>query len=232
MRQLLISILALLYPLAGLAGEQPVQLVTAVDSHQSASSAYRQFIAELFGRIPAAYTLSYRPARRAEMELANRQFDGDAGRGADFGSKYPELIRVDPSYFELRFFAISYARSVTAWRDLYGLNIAYLRGIVAVESQLGAHAKLYPSDSVTACIRMVKAHRVEACILNSAAPANQEFTDATPALSNTEFGHSPVYFWLTPQHQVLAQQISTVLRQMQKDGSLARYQRRFEPPSN
>ncbi|WP_348943930.1 hypothetical protein ABHF33_10540 [Chitinibacter sp. FCG-7] len=207
--------------------EQTIHLVTPVDQQQAIGKAQAQLIKTLFELSQIPYTLSYRPARRAELELQEQKFDGDAGRSAEFGLRYPKLIRVEPSYFPLYFYAISYEQHIRQWSDLYGLDVAYPRGIVTVELQLGGRANLNPNDSISACIRMVKARRVQVCVLNSGTPVDHEFHSATPALKKDEFARMGTHIWLDPKHQAVAKKLSRALEKMQKDGSLARFQQQI-----
>ncbi len=209
--------------------ESTLSLVTVVEPDTPTGQAVRDFVAELFARIQTPYQLSYRPALRAEYEFKNGSFAGDIGRSTAFANRFPQAIRVDPEYFSLPFYAISYDRSVTGWSDLHGQKIAYLRGIAAVEDQLKTRSSLHPSDSVSACLKMVKARRVDFCILNAGTPPNAEFTQ--PMLRQSQFAALNTYIWLAPEQTTLAGKLSKALQSMQKDGSLARHQQRFLNPN-
>ncbi|WP_373974303.1 transporter substrate-binding domain-containing protein [Chitinibacter sp. SCUT-21] len=208
----------------------PIKLVTIVPLESPTGQVQVRFINDLFARIHTPVQLVFRPAKRAELEFKAGHFDGDAGRTGEFAKQNPSALRVEPSFFSLPVFAITRELKITQWSELYGRKVGYIRGVVLVENQLQQRSPLSPSDSASACVRMLKARRIDVCILSAGIPPDAEFTQAKPALVLSEFTHLTTHLWLLPRHQPLARQLSSALKSMQKDGSLPRYQQLFRNP--
>ncbi|WP_410499846.1 hypothetical protein [Chitinibacter sp. S2-10] len=205
---------------------EPLRLVTVLPPELPATAAHKRFIQDLFQRIKTPYTLEYRPARRAIVEFKSGMFDGDAGRVSLFAAIYPEAIRVNPSFVTIKFYSLSMGNqlNIQNWADLRPYSVAYPRGIVAIESMLAPSERLNPVNSVDVCMKMLKARRVDSCILMNALISEREIEDARKMFTVQQFAELSVHLWLEPKHRALASQLSAALNQMQLDGSLQRYQ--------
>lgn len=226
------SLIAAFLATANVLGSEPLKMISTLPPESPQAAPFNQFISSLFQRSHLAYTITYLPSKRAGMAFTQGQFDGDVARTDFMAQLYPAAIRVLPSYISNPYFAISRDLNIKNWKALEGLRIAYLRGNLLVENQLGSKAILNPIDQIDSCIKMVKAERVDVCILHGGARPTAEFTEAKPALRIDQFDSVSIYIWLAPQHRAQAVQLGKTLSEMQKDGSLAAFQATILNPAS
>lgn len=165
------------------------------------------------------------PLRRAPVMLRSGQLDGDFLRTPAFFDANPDLLRVEPALHQLAYWV---HRRPPCGRqpqpaDFSGLRVAYLRGAVAVESQLQT-AQLEAVSSPGDALLRLEQGRSEATVLAFTpamlSAAQRAFPDLChdrlPLLS-LDFFHA-----LAPQHAALRPRLSAAVRSMQQDGFSAR----------
>lgn len=220
----LVRLLAYLLAMTSVSASEPLKMVSTLDPNNPVNTQFNLFINTVFQRSNISYSLTYLPTKRAANEFISGKFAGDVARTDFMAHVYPEAIRVLPAYISNPYFAISHNLNINQWESMQGLRIAYLRGNLIVEARLGDKAALNPVDQVDSCIKMVKAKRVDVCILHAGTRPGTQFTDAKPALRMDQFDTVNIYIWLAPQYRTQAARLGKTIREMQKDGSLAEFQ--------
>lgn len=201
----------------------PLRLVTILALERPIMVAERQLLDVAFARAGLRYALEFNPAERALAGFQNGSLDGDVNRIATFHQSYADAIRVEPHVQTAFFYAVGnpVATAPASWQDLAKYRIAYVRGFKGIEIRTAAVPQREVTDSDEACLRMAQARRVDWCVL----PADRK--GAWPLIA--QFGEPmigalidaiKVYIWLGPQHREAAQQLSRVLREMDRAGEL------------
>jgi hypothetical protein len=219
-----VRLLACLLAMTSVSASEPLKMLSTLAPDSPLNAQFNLFINTVFQRSNISYTLTYLPTKRAANEFITGKFAGDVARTDFMAQVYPEAIQVLPAYISNPYFAISRNLNIKKWESMQGLRIAYLRGNLIVETLLGAKATLNPVDQVDSCIKMVKAQRVDICILNAGSRPTTEFTEAKPALRMDQFDTVNIYIWLAPQYRTQAERLGKTISEMQKDGSLAVFQ--------
>jgi hypothetical protein len=211
----------------------PLRLVTILAPERPIMVAERQLLDVAFARAGLRYTLELNPAERALASFQNGSFDGDINRIATFYQSYPDAIRVEPHIQTAVFYAVGQPGGTlpASWQDLVKYRIAYVRGYKGIEIRTATVPNREVTDSDEACLRMAQSRRVDWCVLPAERkgdwPLSAQYgAPMVGALLDT----IKVYVWLGPQHKDAAQQLTRVLREMERSGELQKIMSSFRLP--
>lgn len=201
--------------LSTLAAAESLPLVSSIEPGSPSERILRQRLDLLFGKAGLSYTLTYRPAQRAELELQNGQFAGDPARTLAFGLRHPQLLRLQAPLAISHYYAFSQQQRINSWQDLHGLSVSYPRGSRELEQILRGQATLWPVDSLQSCLAMVRAARSQICVTSSAVPLQRELSSLQRSWRISQFAPLAVYLYLQPEHAAAAQRLDPILSNLQ-----------------
>lgn len=164
------------------------------------------------------------PAKRSLLQAAAGTFDGEACRVYSVGEKFKTLRRVDASHISMdnyAWFAAGRASEIDP-NNLRNYHIGILAGIV----RLTNHTETWNrSIAATApqLFKMVESHRIHAAILSEITGTitiNQNFKPQDFLRSAEPLISDPLYHYLFERNEALIPLITSVIGEMQQDGSL------------
>ena len=188
-------------------------------------------LTEAFKRLGIAFELKTYPAKRLPIEVNYEIIDGDSHRVFNFNkdNKYPNLIRVEESIqsVEQSVFTKLPNLKVNGWKSLSSYSIIYLAGIKVIEN--GLEEANIPKENRRQVFNIDKAFvlldkgRGDLVIVS---PSTGRCTLKKLELLNSgiKLLEPPVfkiklYPYMHKKHKVIAIKLSTILKNMKKDGT-------------
>lgn len=186
--------------------------------------ALRTMLDVLFERAGLSYSLTAVPIERAFVELEQGRFDGDISRHSAFQEQLPGAIRVDPAHSRALHLALTKPGGprVQSWQDLQSVQFAIARGFKLLEVRSSHLPGRVLATGPEACIRMVEADRVQACLTPSYTATERPGRELGINLEAQVFDQAPIHLWLRAGLQDEARRLSTAMTALQREGVLDR----------
>ena len=188
-------------------------------------------LTEAYQRLGIKMNVVYLPSERA-IWSANKKFtDGVLFRAAGIENKFPQLHQVNVPLLTTKISAYSKGKrfKINGWESLNAYQIAYLRGLKAVEINTAQiKSQTFRVNSLAQAMKMLDAGRVDLVLAGNFNDSNESFAafpDVTvlkPAIA--EF---PVYHYLHQQHLALVPKLEAVLTEMQTDNTINKIKAHF-----
>jgi polar amino acid transport system substrate-binding protein len=220
--------------------EKTILLVGADETKRSTHGQWLKLIyTEVFRRL--GYKLKYEgyPATRASIKSAFGEVEGEISRVSEYGSKHPNLIRVDESHFTINFsaYAIDPKIKLDGWKSLGETNypIGYRRGVMLCELKLPefvSSQKLMQASSVEQGLNQIVGGRVGVFVgvqrvIEDTIRDNRQF-DHTALRRVGIIDTVSVHAYIHKNYQFLVPKISGVLKQMKAEGLIKKYRKMIE----
>jgi polar amino acid transport system substrate-binding protein len=185
----------------------------------------RQEFGEAYHRLGIDVTFASVPSARS-LEMANEgASDADAGRTAEVGARFDNLVRVPSTIIELEYRAISRDRkiAVTGWDSLKGHRICVLLGDKLIESHTdGLDREM--ARGMPSALKMLQAGRCDVLIASQFAWS--EFDNIAPGKyceSDAPLLSVAIYHFVNKRHADLVPELTRILDSMHKDGTSDRF---------
>ncbi|MDO6683909.1 MULTISPECIES: hypothetical protein [unclassified Agarivorans] len=193
---------------------------------------------EAFSRM--GITLRYRifPAKRASLYSDKGEVDGELSRVFDYGTKHPNLIRVEEHHVLSVFSAFSAdpAIKLDGWESLKKdttLNVEYRRGIKKSTEKLVAivpSKHLSAVNSIQRAVERLLKGRTDVFVEPEDSVTDflksetfQDISQGTPIYKAGTMEIVSSHLWLHKKHQSLVIPLSTILSDMKKEGLFELY---------
>lgn len=228
-RRLLAAALASLAAPEALAAETLV--VTAVNK-TGASAVAARLLTEIYRRAGLNLQIDVQPAPRASLTALSDKADGELIRIASYGQTYPQLLRVDPSFYRVsvRAYALpARAVSVQSRDDLKHYSLGSIRGMVYVQEMTEHHPALTLTQNPLQLFRMLAAGRVDVALCttqaaqSSIAELGLKDLDSSPDLARFELHH-----YLHMRRKDVAPRVAEVIRGLRDSGELEQLTAQYE----
>lgn len=233
----LVLLLSLLMATQAVSSEikQKIFLVGSIETKQSFHGRWLELIyTEVFKRL--GYSLKYEgyPAKRASRISDMGDADGEIHRVYDYGNKHSNVIRVEESHFSIYFsaYGVDPKIQLNGWESLRetNYNVGYRHGVKKTESKL---PELVPKNQLRMAIK------IEQGLRQVLAGRSEIFIDVQHVIEDSlktdnKFKHSNLHrlgimeettahAFLYKTHKSLAPKVSSVLKQMKKEGVIDKY---------
>ena len=234
--------------LAALAGAAPVRaqargpivMTTVIPKDEAPLGQWLNLIyREAFRRLGLELVYVYLPPRRGEVDADAGNVDGELARGPDYGASHPALVRVEEPAMMLTMsaFTVDPVIRVQGWESLQSARyrIEYRAGFRGPEEQLALFARGASVSSVATTgqgLQKLVAGRTDMYIdleeyvatrLHDAPFANSERIVKAGVLAKFA-----VHAYLNRKHAALQPALSAALRDMKKEGLIAKYRAQAE----
>jgi polar amino acid transport system substrate-binding protein len=206
-------------------------VVTAVNKSGSSAVAAR-LLTEIYRRAGLGLQIDVLPAPRASLMTLSDKADGELVRIASYGQIYPQLLRVDPSFYRVSVRAYSLparSASVQTRDDLRHYSVGSIRGMIYAQELTENHPALTLTQSPLQLFRMLVAGRLDVAISTTlSAPSalaslGIKDLDASPDLARFDLHH-----YLHIRHKDIAPRIGEVIRRMRDSGELEQVTQQYE----
>jgi hypothetical protein len=186
----------------------------------------QRILAEVYRRAGLRFHATPMPAQRAARMSRNGQTDGEVARIASFFTTRPDMLRIEPAIYETQ--TSVFARrgsefSITQRKDLVGLRVGIVRGVLHAQAAVAGLGRLEEVSSYEQLYRMLESGRLDVVVDT---PLNHSYVVHALELRNTmpvgNLGREPLYHALARKHADAARKISEVLSEMQASGELQR----------
>ena len=226
---LLIALLASPAAVALQAQAPPTRLVLGTYADAVQAEVGEGVLREAYRRIGITIEVQRLAGDVALGRSAAGEVDGDILRVDGISESFPDLVQVPipVTYIEVAVYARDSVIRALDWRDLEGLRVATVRGLMALERSVGdlrvrlvdTFAELYP---------LLGSGQVDAIV----APVDQTelaMARGTRRLVRGDLlGTFLLYHYLNRRHAALVPRIEPVLKSMLLDGTMARIRQTTE----
>jgi len=224
----LLTLLALCMALLGAPGRaaEPLRIASWSRSSEPATRAAEAVLSRAYAELAQPIEFVELPVRRALQALLAGEVNANLFRVAALAQEQPQLRRVETPVLTL--VAYSYANKggprPASWRELAGLRVAHLRGVLLIERELPAEAHRTEAASVDELFRLLALKMVDVVVTvepRLAPPLGQRISPAF-ARAEAELAVQPMYHYLSERHAELARRLDAVLARMKASGELDR----------
>ena len=209
------------------------EIVIAVRDDFSYSKLYVEILTEAYRRINQPVSFSYLPGG-SSLKYSNSgelNIGGEAGRLAGVLNTYSNLrkIAVPIYYSELTIFSNNKNMLVNSWEELNEFNVVTRIGYKFVINKLkGQRLKVVENTDIA--LLLVNKNRADVAVLSMGdgiKAINRLKLDnvypITPVLEKL-----PVFHMLNKRHESLIPKLELVLREMEKEGLLVKFSKKYE----
>lgn len=223
---------------AGAAESGPKMVMTSMLPEDSTQGKWMKLIyTEAFRRIGMKMVYKYLPAKRATVESNEGGVDGDLYRAYRYGNFHPDLVRVGETVYiaNVSAFATDPAIQLNGWDSLKGTEyrVDYRRGVKLCEYAL---PEIVPKKRLSVVslwshgLRKLVAGWTDIYVdvedvIMKALKTDKNF-DEVRRVGVMEI--APVHAYLHNKHKSLAPKLSSVLKQMKKEGLIEQYRKATE----
>ena len=190
---------------------------------------------EVFRRLNINMTVVYHPLKRASIETSAGKADGEPARIYEYGTLYPDLVRVEESVFPMTVAAYTTDISIgelNGWKSLKNTNylVEYPRGMKICESNLTKVIKpefLSTISETSPGLEKLIRKRTDIYIddVNSVLPLlhlhSSELQEKIHLAGIMEA--VPLYMYVHKKHASLAPQLASILRELKAEGLIEQY---------
>jgi polar amino acid transport system substrate-binding protein len=227
MRRLLILLwLLLALPVAA----EPLRL--ARNDKPAEQDVAAQLLREIALRADLQLLITPLPAARATHMIERGPLQGEVARLADYGDSHPQLLRVEPAYYQLHFAV--FCRSDRAWTiqqaaDLQGRSVGIIRGVPHARQLAAAAAQLVEVDDAQQLYAMLNAGRIELAIDTVLNGQYQLQLRHFPQLQlRAVLMELPMFVYLRPEQQMLGERLAAVISHLSASGELSQLTAQLE----
>ena len=199
-------------------------VVISVIANEQTHELAKPVVREAYHRIGYTVVFDPLPARRA-LEWANDGVtDGDLARIEGTERKFPNLIRISAPVFHFTgsAFATDASRAISEWKDLAGLNIGIVRGILY--SEIGTEGMdPIPTNDMTHLFKLLTLGRINVAIAALDAgriEIHRNFMDAGIHPIGDPLWAAPLFHYVHVKNGHLVQKLEAALKDMEAEGAI------------
>jgi polar amino acid transport system substrate-binding protein len=211
--------------ISSLAAEERV--ITASATSKSRTAAAAQRILEIaYREIGYVLKAEYVPGKRSLFKANNGQTDGELARIKSIGHKYPNLVRVPESLFDMR--GMAYVRNraikIQSLDDLKHYRVGHVRGIQwAVELTTGQDARI--TTDADQLFQLLANDRLEIALesfYTGTAEIRKNFSKSEIAMLEKPLVVKPFFHYLHKKNGQIVDPLNRQLRKMKDSGEIDR----------
>jgi polar amino acid transport system substrate-binding protein len=227
--KIFILLLMLLTQNAALA-QTSLKLAAIADS--SLSDVSTRILTDIFKHAGIDLSVVSLPARRASTEARIGELDGETARNGNYADAYPELVRIDPSYYAYQtsaFVKTGSAINITKREDLLPYRIGIVRGVKTASDLVLGASHITEASHVEQLLLMLRLNRFDIAIASSlAANVAGKKLGIDTVEERTVLSKTDLFVHLHVKHQALVPLISQTILTLKKSGELAKIIRAAE----
>lgn len=172
------------------------------------------------------------PAGRATLQLTTGQIDGELARIHDYGNSYPEMVRVEPPYQQIRtvvFARTDFALPAAGNIPLQAYTVGIVRGVQHAENAAAAATDITRVTRSTQLIAMLAAQRfdlaVDAALNGAYAIRALQITNVREVAT---LQRQDLYLYLHRRHAKLVPAIAKSILAARQNGNLVKWTKAAE----
>ncbi|NRD72324.1 hypothetical protein HQQ94_03515 [Shewanella sp. VB17] len=188
---------------------------------------------DAFNRLNIDFSYTIMPSIRASRMSDLGKVDGEIARDANYGTKHPNLVRINESIASgsLSAFAYNPLVNIRSWNDIYNsqYKVEYYRGSFLAHQRLSKHIspdRLSTSSTPEQSLRKLIRARIDIYVgptkITNQQAATAEFANEHLQRLTTLEEHIH-YGYLHQRHSELAITLAEVFRQMKAEGTFDAY---------
>jgi polar amino acid transport system substrate-binding protein len=213
---------------SGISHANPEMTASTLFEGDPATLVATRILTEAYSHLGITLKVVTMPGERSLVSANTGLTDGELYRKADIANQYPNL-RIVPVPL-MRYDIVAFCRckpfEIKDWSSLKPYRIGYIKGIKIIEQNaVGLNAE--PVGTLRQAFTKLEMGRSDIVLANRvtglAALREQKLSDVV-ALS-PPLASFPVYHYVFKSHEELVPKLTEILRQMDRDGTLARIQR-------
>lgn len=187
---------------------------------------------EIAARADLALTIIPLPAARAAQMAQRGQLQGEVARLAVYADSQPQLLRVEPSYYQLRsavFCRRDRRLPITRVADLQGHSVGIIRGVTHARQLTADVAQVVEVDNAHQLFTMLDAGRFELAV--DTAINGQQLLSLHPFPQLQQLvvlAEQPLFVYLRPEQRLQAERLAATIRALSASGELARLAQQAE----
>ena len=170
-------------------------------------------------------TISPLPAARASQMAQRGQVHGEVARLAAYAASHPQLLRVEPSYYQLRsavFCRRDRPLTIHGVADLQGHSVGIIRGVVHAQQLTAGVEQVMEVDDTHQLFAMLDAGRFELAI--DTAMNGQHLLRTHPFSQLRQLmvlAEQPLFVYLRPELWAQGERLAATIRALSASGELA-----------
>ncbi|HEY8025037.1 MAG TPA: transporter substrate-binding domain-containing protein [Burkholderiaceae bacterium] len=184
----------------------------------------RAVLTQAYRRLGITLEFKELPATRALVESSSGVTDGEMQRRPGLSTQYPELLQIDVPINWLDFCVFTRTAQFTpnGWESLRPYKIGFHRGILAIEEGTKG-MDTDPADSNEQLLLKLQAGRTDIVVMDEADGVElvRKMKDASIRKLSPPVAHLKLYHYLNKKNASIARQLEQVLRNMERDGTIA-----------
>lgn len=201
-----------------------VLTISKVERDDVVDDIARTILTQAYKRLDIMLEFKELPATRALVESSSGVTDGEMQRRPGLSAQYPELLQIDVPINWLDFCVFTRTAQFTpnGWESLRPYKIGFHRGILAIEEGTKG-MDIDPADSNEQLLLKLQAGRTDIVVMNEADGVElvRKMKDASIRKLSPPVAHLKLYHYLNRKNASIAHQLEQVLRNMERDGTIA-----------
>lgn len=182
----------------------------------------RFLLPEIYNKLGIEISIKTLPARRAENSVHSGAMDGEIMRIWEYGIQNPELIRVEPPYYQLRTVAFSRPGIIISHKsDLEKYRLVKVRGVKHTDLITEGMDNVHTVNNTALMMTFVLNGRADVALTSWADGVRTLAIMGEKSFSASQpLAFHPLYHYLNPKYEVLAQELQDVIVEMNGSGEL------------
>lgn len=205
-------------------------VITTLADKDTVSMMAEQVMVQAYGRLGLSMELEYLPGERALQTANAGQVDGELMRMQGIEHAYPNLIRVPVviSQAEQVVFTKGKHFPIQGWQSLVPYKMGYIRGVKAIEANLVPGTRTIPVRTYKEEFRQLDAGITDAVVevRSVGMVAIKELGLKGIDVLEPPLIKVPLYHYLHRKNQHLVGDLTAVLEQMDRDGTIREIHRK------
>lgn len=207
-------------------------MVLARNENLAEQAIAQALLKEIYKKAGYAATVVALPPARATREALDGTKDGEVARIYSYGTRHPELLRVEPAYYYLTTVAFAKTSSpvqIKSVDDLKKVSLGIIRGVQHSMDASAGVATVHEASGAESLFGMLKAGRFEVALdtgINGnymlQKPEYQELSERGVVAS------APLFLYLHPKYKLQAEVLGKVIKGLADSGELAKMTKQAE----
>lgn len=222
----LVALAVLLFWVSHAVADEVLTLAYNEDSAVGAVGA--KVLQRVFDRSRIGVAFVSRPAARATLEASSGRLDGEVARIATYGTKFPDLVRIDPPWLRVR--TVAYAKSerhlhVRSAQDMAPLTVGVVRGIQHAAQVVVGLPHVTEVVRSKQLFEMLEAGRFDVAVdsdINGRIFLKQLGRESG-VKEIAEFGQQEIFLYVHRRHSALIPRISRAIEESLARGDIKRW---------
>lgn len=187
---------------------------------------------EIAARAGLALAITPLPVARASQMAQSGELQGEVARLAAYAASQPQLLRVEPGYYQLRsavFCRRDRRLPITRVADLQGHSVGIIRGAAHARQLTADVTQVIEVDDAHQLFTMLDAGRFELAVDSAINGQHLLGLHPFPQLQQlVVLAEQPLFVYLRPERRAQGERLAATIRSLKASGELARLTQQAE----